>query len=169
MEWLMADWVSCSSRAVCVKLLVRASTLNARNCRLSSGWLIYEFDSWFPFGFGGAFITPKMEQWHRKGLNHGATKILREMNKKIHAVKMFSATRPALRLGFVPLTDCAPFVIANELGLFAKYGLRVELSRELGWATIRDKVIHGELKPRTRWPPCPPLPRWDWARLFATA
>ncbi len=51
-----------------------------------------------------------------------------------------------LRLGFVPLTDCAPLVLAQELGLFKKYGLRVALSRELGWATIRDKVIHGELE-----------------------
>src|ERR1044071_2463909 len=50
-----------------------------------------------------------------------------------------------LRLGFVPLADCAPLVIAHELGLFQKYGLEVSLSRELGWATVRDKVIHGEL------------------------
>jgi len=50
-----------------------------------------------------------------------------------------------LRLGFVPLTDCAPLVMAEELGLFRKHGLRVVLSRELGWATIRDKVLHGEL------------------------
>ena len=50
-----------------------------------------------------------------------------------------------LRLGFVPLTDCAPLVMAQELGLFGKYGLRVALHRELGWATIRDKVIHREL------------------------
>ena len=50
-----------------------------------------------------------------------------------------------LRVGFVPLTDCAPLVMAQELGLFAKYGLRVQLSRELGWATIRDKIIHREL------------------------
>jgi ABC-type nitrate/sulfonate/bicarbonate transport system substrate-binding protein len=53
-------------------------------------------------------------------------------------------TRP-LRLGFVPLADCAPLVIAHELGWFQKYGLKVTLHRELGWATIRDKVIHGEL------------------------
>lgn len=48
-------------------------------------------------------------------------------------------------MGFVPLTDCAPLVMAQELGLYEKYGLRVDLSRELGWATIRDKIIHGEL------------------------
>jgi len=50
-----------------------------------------------------------------------------------------------LRLGFVPLTDCAPLVMAEELGLYRKYGLDVRLHRELGWATIRDKIIYGEL------------------------
>lgn len=52
---------------------------------------------------------------------------------------------PSLRLGFVPLLDCAPLVMAQELGLFLKYGLRVTLQRELGWATIRDKIIYREL------------------------
>ncbi len=45
----------------------------------------------------------------------------------------------------MPLTDCAPLVMAQELGLFKKFGLNVVLNRELGWATIRDKVIYGEL------------------------
>lgn len=54
--------------------------------------------------------------------------------------------RRALRLGFVPLVDCAPLVVAQELGLFQKYNVRVVLQRELGWASIRDKVIFGELE-----------------------
>src|SRR6266850_1427849 len=61
--------------------------------------------------------------------------------------RLRSARRRApLRLGFVPLTDCAPLVMAAELGLFRKYGLDVVLSRELGWASIRDKIIYGELE-----------------------
>ena len=32
-----------------------------------------------------------------------------------------------------------------QLGLFQKYELRVSLQRELGWATVRDKIIYGEL------------------------
>ncbi|SDT95389.1 NitT/TauT family transport system ATP-binding protein [Verrucomicrobium sp. GAS474] len=52
---------------------------------------------------------------------------------------------PALRIGFVPLCDAAPIIMAKELGLYEKYGLRVELSREPGWATIRDKLIYREL------------------------
>jgi two-component system, oxyanion-binding sensor len=57
-----------------------------------------------------------------------------------------SHVRPRpLRLGFVPLNDCAPIVMARELELFSKYGINVELSREVGWATVRDKIIYGEL------------------------
>ncbi|HRQ87246.1 MAG TPA: CmpA/NrtA family ABC transporter substrate-binding protein, partial [Bacteroidia bacterium] len=52
----------------------------------------------------------------------------------------------ALRIGFVPLVDAAPIALAEETGLFAKRGLRVELTREPGWATIRDKVAYGELE-----------------------
>ncbi len=51
----------------------------------------------------------------------------------------------SLRLGYVPLTDSAPLLVAHEYGLFARRGLRVTLSRELGWATVRDKLVHGEL------------------------
>ena len=50
-----------------------------------------------------------------------------------------------IKLGFIPLTDCAPLVAAKELGLFAKYGVDVELSKEASWANIRDKVLLGEL------------------------
>lgn len=60
------------------------------------------------------------------------------------AASSASRGRP-LRVGFVALTDAAPFAAAQELGLFARHGLAVELRREIGWATIRDKIIYGEL------------------------
>jgi ABC-type nitrate/sulfonate/bicarbonate transport system substrate-binding protein len=50
-----------------------------------------------------------------------------------------------LRLGFIPLNDCAPLIAAQELGLFAAEGLSVELSREASWANVRDKVAVGAL------------------------
>ena len=53
--------------------------------------------------------------------------------------------RGPLRIGFVALTDAAPIVMAKEQGLFSKHGIDVELSREVGWATIREKIIYGEL------------------------
>lgn len=61
---------------------------------------------------------------------------------------MFNAQaleKTALTLGFIPLTDCAPLVIARERGLFEKYGLDVTLSNETSWANIRDKVALGIL------------------------
>lgn len=53
--------------------------------------------------------------------------------------------KTTLTLGFIPLTDCAPLVIAKEHGYFAKYGLDVTLSKETSWANIRDKVAMGIL------------------------
>lgn len=50
-----------------------------------------------------------------------------------------------LKLGIVPLTDCAPIVVAKERGFFAEQGLDVEISREPSWANIRDKVALGTL------------------------
>jgi ABC-type nitrate/sulfonate/bicarbonate transport system substrate-binding protein len=50
-----------------------------------------------------------------------------------------------LRVGFVPVVDCAPLVVALERGFFAKHDLEVKLCRELGWATVREKIIYGEL------------------------
>ena len=64
--------------------------------------------------------------------------------KPVNNKKQFGKFSP-LRVGFVPLLDCAPLVMAQELGLFWKHGLRVKLERELGWATVRDKIIYGEL------------------------
>lgn len=53
---------------------------------------------------------------------------------------------PEIRLGFVPLNDCAPLVVAHELGIFARQGLRVRLSRELGWTSVCKKLAYGELE-----------------------
>jgi len=50
-----------------------------------------------------------------------------------------------LVLGFVPLNDAAPLIVARERGFFAAEGLRVTLSREASWATVRDKVAAGAL------------------------
>jgi ABC-type nitrate/sulfonate/bicarbonate transport system substrate-binding protein len=50
-----------------------------------------------------------------------------------------------LRLGFIPLVDCAPLVVAVEMGFFADEGLSVTLSREASWANIRDKIAVGAL------------------------
>ena len=52
---------------------------------------------------------------------------------------------PGLKIGFIPLTDCAPVVLAAELGLYKKYGLGVTVSKEASWAGVRDKLAIGDL------------------------
>ncbi|TAH00262.1 MAG: nitrate ABC transporter substrate-binding protein [Sphingobacteriales bacterium] len=63
------------------------------------------------------------------------------------AIFSFKAPTPAkkIKLGFISLTDCAPLVVAKELGLFAKYGVDVELEKEASWAVVRDKILNGEI------------------------
>jgi nitrate/nitrite transport system substrate-binding protein len=56
-----------------------------------------------------------------------------------------TADKPVIHLGFIPLTDCAPIVMAKELGLFEKYGVNVEVTKEASWANVRDKLLTGEL------------------------
>lgn len=53
--------------------------------------------------------------------------------------------KQTLRIGFLPLTDCAILVAALERGFFEKYGLHVTLQREVSWANIRDRLAFGEL------------------------
>ncbi len=53
--------------------------------------------------------------------------------------------KKVVKLGFIALTDCAPLVVAKEMGLFAKYGVEVQLTKEASWAVIRDKILNGEL------------------------
>ena len=50
-----------------------------------------------------------------------------------------------LTVGIIPLTDCAPIVIAAEKGYFKKHGLDVTISKEASWANIRDKVALDQL------------------------
>ncbi|HXP96630.1 MAG TPA: CmpA/NrtA family ABC transporter substrate-binding protein [Telmatospirillum sp.] len=56
-----------------------------------------------------------------------------------------SLEKTRLRLGIVPLCDCAPIVVAKERGFFAEQGLDVDIAREPSWANIRDKVLVGAL------------------------
>ncbi|MEM1156488.1 MAG: CmpA/NrtA family ABC transporter substrate-binding protein [Pseudomonadota bacterium] len=53
--------------------------------------------------------------------------------------------KPQLRLGFLRLTDSAPVIMAQQLGLYEKYGLEVVLEREVSWANLRDRLSTGDL------------------------
>ncbi len=50
-----------------------------------------------------------------------------------------------IRVGFIPLTDCAPVVMAAMKGFDKKYGITIVPSKEASWAAVRDKLTSGEL------------------------
>lgn len=50
-----------------------------------------------------------------------------------------------IRLGYIPLVDSAPLLVAKELDLFSKRGLNVELLPQPGWASIRERLVYGEI------------------------
>ena len=50
-----------------------------------------------------------------------------------------------VRIGFMPLADCAPLVMASVLGFDEQYGVRFELTRELSWTAMRDRLIGQQL------------------------
>jgi nitrate/nitrite transport system substrate-binding protein len=50
-----------------------------------------------------------------------------------------------VKIGFIPLTDCASVVIASVMGFDKKYGIKIVPSKEASWAGVRDKLANGEL------------------------
>jgi len=50
-----------------------------------------------------------------------------------------------VKIGFIPLTDCASVVMASVLGLDQKYGIKIVPTKEASWASVRDKLINGDI------------------------
>src|SRR5687767_5802719 len=49
-----------------------------------------------------------------------------------------------VKIGFIPLTDCASVVIASVMKFDEKYGIKITPSKEASWASVRDKLVNGE-------------------------
>lgn len=60
-----------------------------------------------------------------------------------HAVADDERSGVPLTVGFIPLVDCAPLIVAKEKGFAATEGLSLVLARETSWANIRDRVMVG--------------------------
>src|SRR5687768_1519105 len=50
-----------------------------------------------------------------------------------------------VKIGFIPLTDCASVVMASVMGFDQKYGIKITPNKEASWAAVRDKLVNGEL------------------------
>jgi nitrate/nitrite transport system ATP-binding protein len=53
--------------------------------------------------------------------------------------------KDVVRVGFIPLLDCAIVAMAHELGFDRKYGIRIEPQKQASWAMVRDGLASGAL------------------------
>ncbi|MBS7778982.1 CmpA/NrtA family ABC transporter substrate-binding protein [Acidovorax sp. CCYZU-2555] len=63
----------------------------------------------------------------------------------VHAQGSDAPEKKEVRIGFIPLTDCASVVMASVLGIDKKYGIKIIPTKEASWAGVRDKLVNGEL------------------------
>ena len=75
----------------------------------------------------------------------GAAGLVPGLQSAVHAQGSDKPEKEEVRIGFIPLTDCASVVMASVLGFDKKYGVKIVPSKEASWAGVRDKLVNGEL------------------------
>jgi nitrate/nitrite transport system substrate-binding protein len=50
-----------------------------------------------------------------------------------------------VKIGFIPLTDCASVVMASVNEFDKKYGIKIVPTKEASWASVRDKLVNGDI------------------------
>jgi nitrate/nitrite transport system substrate-binding protein len=74
----------------------------------------------------------------------GAIGITPALRSVVYAGGSDAPEKTEVKIGFIPLTDCASIVMASVLGLDQKYGVKIIPTKESSWASVRDKVMSGE-------------------------
>jgi nitrate/nitrite transport system substrate-binding protein len=67
------------------------------------------------------------------------------MRASVWAAGSDAPEKKEVKIGFIPLTDCASVVMAAVKGFDKKYGVTITPSKEASWAAVRDKLVNGEL------------------------
>ena len=75
----------------------------------------------------------------------GAVGVGPALRSLVYAAGSDAPEKKEVKIGFIPLTDCASVVMASVLGFDKKYGVTTIPSKEASWAGVRDKLVNGEL------------------------
>ena len=75
----------------------------------------------------------------------GAIGVSPALRATVYAQGSDKPEKEEVRIGFIPLTDCASVVMASVLGFDKKYGVKIIPTKESSWAGVRDKLVNGEL------------------------
>jgi nitrate/nitrite transport system substrate-binding protein len=74
----------------------------------------------------------------------GAAGITPALRSLVYAQGSDAPEKKEVKIGFIPLTDCASIVMASVLGIDQKYGVKIIPTKEASWASVRDKLLSGE-------------------------
>ncbi|MDP2066855.1 MAG: CmpA/NrtA family ABC transporter substrate-binding protein [Burkholderiaceae bacterium] len=75
----------------------------------------------------------------------GAVGLNPALRAAVHAQGSDAPEKKEVKIGFIPLTDCASVVMASVLGFDQKYGVKIIPTKEASWAGVRDKLVNSEL------------------------
>ena len=75
----------------------------------------------------------------------GATGVSPALRALVHAQGSDAPEKKEVKIGFIPLTDCASVVMASVMGFDKKHGVTIIPTKEASWAGVRDKLVNGEL------------------------
>jgi nitrate/nitrite transport system substrate-binding protein len=75
----------------------------------------------------------------------GALGVSPALRSMVYAAGSDKPEKEEVKIGFIPLTDCASVVMASVLGIDKKYGVKIIPTKEASWAGVRDKLVNGEL------------------------
>ena len=94
--------------------------------------------------------TPKRPPLRRKFLQQAGAAALMSLVPEAVRVGAWAAgsdapEKPEVKIGFIPLTDCASVIMASVLGFDKKYGIKIVPTKEASWASVRDKLINGDI------------------------
>jgi nitrate/nitrite transport system substrate-binding protein len=80
-----------------------------------------------------------------KGAAAASAGLVPGLQAAVYAQGSDKPEKEEVRIGFIPLTDCASVVMASVLGFDKKYGVKIVATKEASWAGVRDKLVNGEL------------------------
>ena len=89
--------------------------------------------------------TPMSRRNILQAATAGALTIAPALRAAVYAQGSDKPEKEEVKIGFIPLTDCASVVMASVLGIDKKYGVKIIPTKEASWAGVRDKLVNGEL------------------------
>ena len=89
--------------------------------------------------------TPMSRRNVLQAATAGALTIAPALRAAVYAQGSDKPEKEEVKIGFIPLTDCASVVMASVLGFDKKHGVKIIPTKEASWAGVRDKLVNGEL------------------------